>query len=138
MATWDLREAANLSAMELPPEEDGFIRAGVTKAACIDAPVSRVAEGAAHFECRYLSTHRLFVGRGRLPADGVEFEAFWITRARRAAPRTRLRCGILARPLRHALPHRRRAPPWPTRKETPLALCHLRPGQSPAPCRRRR
>ncbi|MCP5265577.1 MAG: flavin reductase family protein [Burkholderiaceae bacterium] len=59
MATWDLREAVNLSAMELPPEEDEFIRAGVTKAACIDAPVPRVAESPAHFECRYLSTHRL-------------------------------------------------------------------------------
>lgn len=59
MATWDLREAVNISAMELPPEEDEFIRAGVTKAACVDAPVPRVAESPAHFECRYLSTHRL-------------------------------------------------------------------------------
>jgi flavin reductase (DIM6/NTAB) family NADH-FMN oxidoreductase RutF len=59
MATWDLREAVNISAMELPPDEDEFLRAGVTKAACIDAPVPRVAESPAHFECRYLSTHRL-------------------------------------------------------------------------------
>lgn len=59
MATYDLREAVNISAMELPSNEDEFIRAGVTKAACIDAPGPRVAESPAHFECRYLSTHRL-------------------------------------------------------------------------------
>ena len=59
MATYALREAVNISAMELPPEEDEFLRAGVTKAPCIDAPGPRVAESPAHFECRYLSTHRL-------------------------------------------------------------------------------
>ncbi|MDQ2090900.1 flavin reductase family protein [Marimonas arenosa] len=59
MATYDLREAVNISAMELPPEEDEFDRAGVTRADCIDAPGPRVAESPAHFECRYLSTHRL-------------------------------------------------------------------------------
>jgi flavin reductase (DIM6/NTAB) family NADH-FMN oxidoreductase RutF len=59
MATYDLREAVNISAMELGPEEDEFARAGVTKAPCIDAPGPRVAESPAHFECRYLSTHRL-------------------------------------------------------------------------------
>lgn len=59
MATYDLREAVNISAMELPPGEDEFERAGVTKAACVDAPGPRVAESPAHFECRYLSTHRL-------------------------------------------------------------------------------
>lgn len=59
MATYALREAVNISAMELPPGEDEFVRAGVTKAPCIDAPGPRVAESPAHFECRYLSTHRL-------------------------------------------------------------------------------
>ena len=59
MATYDLREAVNISAMELPAEVDEFDRAGVTRAACIDAPGPRVAESPAHFECRYLSTHRL-------------------------------------------------------------------------------
>lgn len=59
MATYDLREAVNISAMELPPEVDEFERAGVTKAPCIDAPAPRVAESPCHFECRYLSTHRL-------------------------------------------------------------------------------
>jgi hypothetical protein len=45
--------------MEVPEHVDEFERAGVTKEACIDAPCPRVAESPAHFECRYLSTHRL-------------------------------------------------------------------------------
>lgn len=59
MATWDLREAVNISAMVLPSDVDEFERAGVTKADCVDAPGARVAESPCHFECRYLSTHRL-------------------------------------------------------------------------------
>ncbi|WP_428515784.1 flavin reductase family protein [Roseovarius sp.] len=59
MATYALREAVNISAMAVPPEDDEFDAAGVTRAACIDAPGIRVAESPAHFECRYLSTHRL-------------------------------------------------------------------------------
>ena len=59
MATYDLREAVNISAMELPTGENEFMRAGVTAQPCIDAPGPRVAESPAHFECRYLSTHRL-------------------------------------------------------------------------------
>ncbi len=59
MATYDLREAVNISAMEWPEGVDEFEKAGVTKAPCIDAPGPRVAESPAHFECRYLSTHRL-------------------------------------------------------------------------------
>ncbi|WP_420564221.1 flavin reductase family protein [Thalassobaculum sp.] len=59
MATYDLREAVNITSMELPSDVDEFERAGVTKAPCIDAPGPRVAESPAHFECRYLSTHRL-------------------------------------------------------------------------------
>ena len=59
MATWELREAVNLSAMALGPEVDEFERAGVTKVPCIDAPGPRVAESPCHFECRYLQTVRL-------------------------------------------------------------------------------
>lgn len=59
MATWDLREAVNVSAAEWPEGDDEFARAGVTKEACVEAPGPRVAESPAHFECRYLSTHRL-------------------------------------------------------------------------------
>jgi flavin reductase (DIM6/NTAB) family NADH-FMN oxidoreductase RutF len=69
MATYALREAVNLSAMALPPEEDEFLHAGVTKAPCLSAPCARVAESPAHFECEYLSTHRL---PGNSPVGWVE------------------------------------------------------------------
>ncbi len=59
MATWALREAVNISAMALAPEEDEFVRAGVSKAASVHCAAPRVAESPAHFECRYLSTHTL-------------------------------------------------------------------------------
>lgn len=59
MATYDLREAVNISAMELGADEDEFLKAGVTPIPCVDAPCPRVMESPAHFECRYLSTHRL-------------------------------------------------------------------------------
>jgi flavin reductase (DIM6/NTAB) family NADH-FMN oxidoreductase RutF len=59
MATYDLREAVNISAMEWPDGVDEFEKAGMTKAPCLDAPGPRVAESPAHFECRYLSTTRL-------------------------------------------------------------------------------
>lgn len=59
MATWDLREAVNISAAEWPEGDDEFLRAGVTREPCVEAPGPRVAESPAHFECRYLSTHRL-------------------------------------------------------------------------------
>ncbi len=59
MATYALKDAVNISAHEYPPEVDEFDEAGVTKADCIDAPGPRVAESPCHFECRYLSTHRL-------------------------------------------------------------------------------
>ena len=59
MATWELREAVNVSAMAVPPEVYEFERAGVTKAPCIDAPGPRAAESPCHFECEYLQTVRL-------------------------------------------------------------------------------
>ncbi|HET8599444.1 MAG TPA: flavin reductase family protein [Segeticoccus sp.] len=59
MATWNLREAVNISAMALPPQENEFDRAGVTRAAADMAPGPMVAESPVHFECRYMSTHRL-------------------------------------------------------------------------------
>lgn len=70
MATWALREAVNLSAMEMDAEEDEFLRAGVTKAACVDAPGPRVAESPCHFEVKYTSTHRLPGGKAG-PVDIV-------------------------------------------------------------------
>ncbi|WP_172330858.1 flavin reductase family protein [Mangrovicoccus sp. HB161399] len=69
MATYALREAVNASAAALPSEADEFEAAGVTKAACIDAPGPRVAESPCQFECRYLSTHRL---PGNSPVGSID------------------------------------------------------------------
>jgi flavin reductase (DIM6/NTAB) family NADH-FMN oxidoreductase RutF len=72
MATWDLREAVNTSAADFPPDVDEFERAGVTKAACIEAPGPRVAESPVHMECKYHSTTRL-PGRGAMGTVDVVF-----------------------------------------------------------------
>ncbi len=72
MATWDLREAVNRSAMALAPDEDEFFEAGVTKTACEDAPVPRVTESPCHFECRYLSTQS-FTGNSSVGNVDVVF-----------------------------------------------------------------
>ncbi|UYY80617.1 flavin reductase family protein [Arthrobacter sp. YA7-1] len=59
MATWDLREAVNISAMALPAGENEFDRLNVTKKKADLSDTPMVAESPFHFECRYLSTHRL-------------------------------------------------------------------------------
>jgi flavin reductase (DIM6/NTAB) family NADH-FMN oxidoreductase RutF len=59
MATWDLREAVNLSGQAVHPGVDEFQLAGVTKTPSIESSVSRVAESPCHFECRYVQTVRL-------------------------------------------------------------------------------
>jgi len=69
MATWELREAVNLSAMAVAADVDEFELAGVEKADCLDAPGARVAESPCHFECSYISTHRL---EGNSPAGCVD------------------------------------------------------------------
>lgn len=63
MATYDLREAVNRSAVEVPPEVDEFELAGVTKAPSVRVKPCRVAESPIQFECRY---H----GALRLPGNG--------------------------------------------------------------------
>ena len=77
MATYDLREAVNISAMEWPEGVDEFDKAGVTKAPCLDAPASRVAESPAQFECRYLQTTRL---KGNSAHGGVDVVYGEVTR----------------------------------------------------------
>lgn len=64
MATYDLREAVNLSAKALPPDEDEFEFefAGVTKEQCIEAPGPRVKESPIQFECEYVQTIRIPTG----------------------------------------------------------------------------
>ncbi|OJU46553.1 MAG: flavin reductase [Microbacterium sp. 69-7] len=59
MATWALRDAVNISAMALPPEVSEFDHAGVTRRAADLSAAPMVAESPFHFECKYLSTHRL-------------------------------------------------------------------------------
>ena len=59
MATYDLREAVNRSAAEVPPEVDEFELANVTKAPSIRVKPFRVAESPVQFECRYHQTLRL-------------------------------------------------------------------------------
>lgn len=63
MATYDLREAVNLSAQELPPDVDEFEVAGVTKAPSVRVKAPRVAESPINLECVYHQTVRL-PGRG--------------------------------------------------------------------------
>jgi len=59
MATYDLREAVNLSAQEVPYGIDEFELAGVTKAPSRLVKPFRVAESPIQFECRYHQTLRL-------------------------------------------------------------------------------
>lgn len=59
LATWDLREAVNISAQQLPYGVDEFEPAGVTKepAHLVDIPMVR--ESPVKFECQYHTTLRL-------------------------------------------------------------------------------
>ncbi|MGD9577154.1 MAG: flavin reductase family protein [Syntrophorhabdus sp.] len=59
MATYDLRDAMNRSAAEVPPDIDEFELSGLTKAASIKVKPYRVAESPIQFECRYHQTIRL-------------------------------------------------------------------------------
>jgi len=56
MATWALREAVNVSAMDVDAGDDEFARAGLEKAACVEAPGRRVAASPCHMECEHWST----------------------------------------------------------------------------------
>ena len=78
MATYDLREAVNVSAMEIPEDENEFVSAGVTPEICIEAPAPRVLESPAHFECKYLSTHQLKGNSGHGTVDIIYGEVIHI------------------------------------------------------------
>jgi flavin reductase (DIM6/NTAB) family NADH-FMN oxidoreductase RutF len=69
MATWALREAVNISAMALEPGESEFDRLDVTRVPAELSKVPMVAESPAHFECRYISTHRL---PGNSPVGSID------------------------------------------------------------------
>ena len=64
MATWDLREAVNLSSQEVAPDVDEFAHAGLKRMASFRVKPPRVAPSPVQFECRYMQTIRL-------PGNGV-------------------------------------------------------------------
>jgi flavin reductase (DIM6/NTAB) family NADH-FMN oxidoreductase RutF len=70
MATYDLREAVNISASDVPPEVDEFDLACVTKAPSIRVKPFRVGESPIHFECRHHQT-MVLPGRDGLGAADV-------------------------------------------------------------------
>lgn len=59
LATWDLRQAVNISAEQVPHGTDEFERAGLVKenANLMDVPM--VKDSPVKFECKYHSTLRL-------------------------------------------------------------------------------
>ena len=59
MVTYELREAVNISAQEVPPDVDEFELAGVGKAPSKMVKPYRVEESPVQFECRYYQTLRL-------------------------------------------------------------------------------
>ena len=59
LATWDLREAVNISAEQVPYGVDEFERAKVTKEPATLMDVPMVKESPVKFECVYHSTVRL-------------------------------------------------------------------------------
>ncbi len=71
MATYDLREAVNRSAMEVGAEVDEFELAGLTKAPSVRVKPFRVAESPVQFECVYHQTLRLAGYQGRGAVDVI-------------------------------------------------------------------
>jgi flavin reductase (DIM6/NTAB) family NADH-FMN oxidoreductase RutF len=64
MATYDLRQAVNLTSAELSPEVDEFEYAGLGKLPSRRVRPPRVAESPIHFECEHMTTLRI-------PGNGV-------------------------------------------------------------------
>ncbi len=59
MATYDLREAVNLSSTMVPPGIDEFEFTGLVKAPSVRVKPPRVAASPVQFECTYVQTVRL-------------------------------------------------------------------------------
>lgn len=64
MATYELRQAVNLTSAELSPEIDEFEYAGLAKLPSRRVRPPRVAQSPIHFECEYMTTLRI-------PGNGV-------------------------------------------------------------------
>jgi flavin reductase (DIM6/NTAB) family NADH-FMN oxidoreductase RutF len=65
MVTYELREAMNVTAQQVPPEVDEFELAGLTKNPSTLVKAPRVAKSPIHFECCYHQTVRL-PGKGTM------------------------------------------------------------------------
>lgn len=72
MATWDLRDAMNISAQELPINVDEFELAGLEKLPSSIVKPMRVKGSPIQFECQYLNTLR-FPGNGLMGSADVVF-----------------------------------------------------------------
>ena len=72
MATWDLREAVNVSAEQLDRSVDEFERAGLAKTEGLRVAAARVAASPVSFECEYLQTVRI-PGNGSMGTVDVVF-----------------------------------------------------------------
>lgn len=72
MATYDLREEVNKSAMALPANESEWDNLNVTKEYADNYPIPMVAESPIKFECRYISTQRL-VGNSNVGTVDIVF-----------------------------------------------------------------
>jgi flavin reductase (DIM6/NTAB) family NADH-FMN oxidoreductase RutF len=72
LATFNLREAVNATAEELPAEVDEFERAGLKKAPSRLVRPPRVMASPIHFECRHLQSTRL-PGNGAMGTVDVVF-----------------------------------------------------------------
>jgi len=59
MATWDLREAVNISASQFPAGVSEFDRAGLRRVLADLCPVPMVADSPFHYECKVLDIHHL-------------------------------------------------------------------------------
>jgi len=59
LATWDLRDAVNISSEQVPYGVDEFVRANVTKEDSRIVGVPMVKQSPVKFECEYHSTLRL-------------------------------------------------------------------------------
>lgn len=70
MATFDLREAVNMSAQEVPADVDEFELAGLAKEPSRLVKPYRVAKSPVQFECRYHQTLRL-PGKGRMGTTDI-------------------------------------------------------------------
>jgi flavin reductase (DIM6/NTAB) family NADH-FMN oxidoreductase RutF len=67
LVTWELREAMNTTAQQVPPDADEFELAGLAKEPSTLVKPFRVAASPVHMECRYQQTLRL-PGKGMMGA----------------------------------------------------------------------